>query len=513
MIKRYFLYIIGCCFAVHLCAQQDTILLRINNEPITRSEFESAFKKYTLSDSNPEKGVKEFLSLFIDDQLKIAEAKALGLNDKPEFRTQVEAYSEALQNELSGDKGMPDISLNEESLRKLHSKERFLVMQIFKHLPQNCSNVELQKNDQLMKQLYSKLTNNPEIAFEDYVEKYSDDKRRFEFGPMEAGLEFEKNIFAIQKGGISAPFFSPQGVHIVKVLDIRKGLSDREQKKSFQTRMKGKFRNGADDAFLQRLKDTYNYTPVQSNINELLHLGNTDKVLFELDGRAYTGVDFHSFAESNPKGLKRQFDDFVTKSLVDCERSKQDTAYPEYQLSIKEYEDALLLSEITRLEVTGKAQSDQAGLSAYFSINKKKYRWSRPRFKGVVLHTRDKGIISEAKKIVKKKPFDEWAGFIEEYFNLGVVQQVQAEQGVFAEGDNIYVDGLAFKNKRAESPASYPFTALIGKKVKGPESYKEILTTLVPDYQKYLETRWVKRLHEAYRVEINEEVLKTVNNH
>ena len=512
MIKKCFLYIIGCCFAIHVCAQQDTILLRINNEPVTRLEFESAFEKYTSLNSDHKKGVREFLPLFIDNKLKIVEAKVLGLNDIPEFRSKVEAYSEALQVELSNGKGMPDVTLYAESLKELYSKERFLVMQIFKRIPQNCSNIELQENDQLMKQLYVELTNNPEAAFEDYVEKYSDDKRSFEFGPMEVGLEFEKNIFAMNKGGISTPFFTPQGVHIVKILDIRNELSDREQRKILQTRIKGKYKNGADAVYLQRLKDTYNYTPVLDNINEFLNSGATEKVLFELEGKAYTGMDFSYFAESNPKGIKRQFDDFVTKSLVDCERRKSGTEHLDYHLSIKEYEDTLLISEISRREVINKAQ-DQSGLSAYFSVNKKKYRWSRPRFKGVVLHTRDKGIISEAKKIVKKKPFEEWAGFIEEYFNLGVVQQVQAEQGIFAEGDNLYVDGLAFKKQRAKSPESYPFTAIIGKKIKGPESYKEILTTLIPDYEKYLEARWVKRLHETYRVEINEEVLKTVNNH
>ncbi|WP_163177637.1 peptidylprolyl isomerase [Bacteroides sp. 51] len=512
--KRYFLYIIiTCCFAVHLCAQQDTILLRINNEPVSRSEFESAYKKYTSSDSNNHKDVKEFLPLFIDDKLKIAEAKVLGLNATPEFRIKVEAYSEALQTGFLSDKSMPDISLYEESLKQFYSKERFLVMQIFKQIPQNCSNAELEKSDQLIRQLYSELMNNPEADFENYVEKYSDDKRSFEVGRMEVGLEFEKIISAMQKGDVSIPFFTPQGVHIVKVLDVKNGLSDREQKAMIRNRVKKKYRNGADSVFLQRLKDTYNYTPAQDNINELLKSGITEKTLFELDGKAYTGADFRFFAASNPKGLKRQFDDFVTKSLADCEKRTLETERPEHQLSVQEYEDALLLSEITRREVGDKAQADQAGLSAYFSVNKKKYRWSRPRFRGVVLHTRDKGIISEAKKIVKKRPFDEWAGFIEEYFNLGGVQQVQVEQGIFAESDNAYVDGLVFKKKRAESPSSYPFTAVIGKKVKGPENYNEILIPLMSDYEKFLETAWMKRLHKAYRVEINEEVLKTVNNH
>ena len=509
--KKYFLCIIGCCLAVHICAQQDALLLRINHEPVMRSEFETAYKKYSSSNSNNEE-IKDFLPLFIDDQLKIAEAKALGLNTTPDFRAKVEGYIETLQIALSDDKNMPDVSSYKEQFKAPLSSKRFLIMQIYKSVPQNGSTVELQKIDQLMHRLYSELTTNPKANFEDYVEAYSDDKSRLEFTRTETELEFEEHVFAMQEGEISIPFFTPQGIHIVKVLGIKDGLSDGEYKRMLQNRIKKRYKNEADAVFLQKLKETYNYIPAADNIKELLHSGTTEKELFHLNGKVYTGVDFRCFAASNPKGLKRQFNDFVTKSLVDCEKKEPEILSVEPLLLVKAYENALLLSEITRWEVSDPAQ-DRAGLSAYFSVNKKKYRWARPRFKGVVLHTQDKNIISEAKRIVKKKPFGEWGAFIEEYFNLGVLPQVQVEQGIFAEGDHAYVDRQVFKNKQAQPLSSFPFTALIGKKVKGPESYEEVLTSLISDYEKFLETRWVKRLHKAYRVEINEEVLKTVNNH
>jgi peptidyl-prolyl cis-trans isomerase SurA len=51
-----------------------------------------------------------------------------------------------------------------------------------------------------------------------------------------------------------------------------------------------------------------------------------------------------------------------------------------------------------------------------------------------------------------------------------------------------------------------------GKKLKGPESYKDVRGKVEKDYLIYLEKQWNDALKHKYKVEINEEVLKTVNN-
>ena len=70
-----------------------------------------------------------------------------------------------------------------------------------------------------------------------------------------------------------------------------------------------------------------------------------------------------------------------------------------------------------------------------------------------------------------------------------------------------------FKKEKAEPIPSFPFTTFLGEEIKGPESYQEVRGLLAGDYQNYLEERWVARLRAASKVEINQEVLKTVNKH
>ena len=52
-----------------------------------------------------------------------------------------------------------------------------------------------------------------------------------------------------------------------------------------------------------------------------------------------------------------------------------------------------------------------------------------------------------------------------------------------------------------------------GEKIKGPEKYEDMRGPVMFDYQLFLEQEWVKKLRSKGKVEINQEVLKTVNNH
>lgn len=59
----------------------------------------------------------------------------------------------------------------------------------------------------------------------------------------------------------------------------------------------------------------------------------------------------------------------------------------------------------------------------------------------------------------------------------------------------------------------HPFTVVEGKRVNGPESYQEIRDRLLVDYYQDAGLRWLDSLRAVSKVEINQEVLKTVNNH
>jgi peptidyl-prolyl cis-trans isomerase SurA len=60
----------------------------------------------------------------------------------------------------------------------------------------------------------------------------------------------------------------------------------------------------------------------------------------------------------------------------------------------------------------------------------------------------------------------------------------------------------------------YPIDATFGKLLKkGPEDYTDVRGLVTADYQDVLEREWVADLRRRYPFTVNQEVLKTVNNH
>jgi peptidyl-prolyl cis-trans isomerase SurA len=53
----------------------------------------------------------------------------------------------------------------------------------------------------------------------------------------------------------------------------------------------------------------------------------------------------------------------------------------------------------------------------------------------------------------------------------------------------------------------------VGEVIEAPETYKDVKGLVTADYQKHLEEKWVKSLRKKYKVKVDKDVLKTVNNH
>jgi peptidyl-prolyl cis-trans isomerase SurA len=86
--------------------------------------------------------------------------------------------------------------------------------------------------------------------------------------------------------------------------------------------------------------------------------------------------------------------------------------------------------------------------------------------------------------------------------------------GVFAAGDNAWVDKLVFgQGEGGKMRGGMTVVETIGTVIKNPETYKDVKLLVTNDYKKYLEEKWVKSLRKKYKVKVNKDVLKTVNNH
>ena len=196
------------------------------------------------------------------------------------------------------------------------------------------------------------------------------------------------------------------------------------------------------------------------------------------------------------------------------EDSLLETKYPEFGNLMREYYDGLLFFEVSTKEVWDKAANDETGLGKYFKKNRKKYKFDSPRCRGAVIHANSQENLDMMKNMLAGKHATDYKAVIEKELPKDSARVVRVEIGMFAIGDNAWVDKLIFnQGDGGQYRKGYDFVDVIGQVISAPETYKDVKAAVQNDYQKYLEEKWVKALRKKYKVSVDKKVLKTVNNH
>ena len=187
------------------------------------------------------------------------------------------------------------------------------------------------------------------------------------------------------------------------------------------------------------------------------------------------------------------------------------TSLPGYEcIRAKEVEEALLVASLER-HLEERISCSGAELDRYFRVHKEKYGWGTPHYKGAVIHCQDKKEAKRIKKYLKNFPMELWQDAWKR-IPADVSSGCLVETGLFAIGVNPYIDQLVFKCGEFQSKQDYPYTWVLGKKMKkGPSSYKDVLEKVEKDCRKAKKEAEMEAFLQKYQVEINEEVLKTVN--
>ena len=179
-----------------------------------------------------------------------------------------------------------------------------------------------------------------------------------------------------------------------------------------------------------------------------------------------------------------------------------------FNYKVKEVEDALL---VMALSMNRSVSYSEKELEEFFIGHREGYQWDYPHYRGAVFHCKNKKTAKAIKKHLKRYDFSSWEEALNG-LNFVYAESYRMEYGLFQIGKNKYVDKLIFKCGSFEPLSDYPYTFVMGKKLKVPDSYKDVRDKVVKDYLDYQDRRWNDVVKHKYKVEINEEVLKTVNN-
>ena len=161
------------------------------------------------------------------------------------------------------------------------------------------------------------------------------------------------------------------------------------------------------------------------------------------------------------------------------------------------------------------APSGNAGnkeLEDYFEAHKNEYAWELPHFKGGVVYCLNKKAASKLKKKLKKLLLNEWKEKIDAFSKEDASLKAEVEVGLFQIGSNPYVDKLAFKCGHFTPRTDLPYTFVLGKRLKkGPEDFTDVRAEVQRDYRLSMEKSRLEELQQRFRIEINQDILKTVN--
>lgn len=473
--RKALLFLITMASCACMQAQDDPVLMRINGQPVTRSEFEYNYNKNNSEGVVDKKSVEEYAELFVNYKLKVQAAKDARLDTLGSFQKEFRLYRDQQIRPMLIPVGAIDSecrSYYDRMLEGLQGKELLQPAHIFLRVAQNASEQEQQVIKQRMDSIYAALQAGGDFA--ELAKKYSQDSQTAIkggvlpwIGPNQTLKEFEDVAYSLEVSEYSEPFLSTVGYHIVKLL-AKKPLESYEY-------LKPKIQRYLES---QGLEDQ-----LSANV---------------LDSMAQKSESHKS-----------------VEQILDEETERLCASDQNLKYLIQEYYDGLLLFEECSREVWEPAKSDTVGIEKYFKSNKKKYAWKEPHFRGMVYYCQNSKDVKAVKKILKKVDENLWTATVRDAFNKDSVT-VRMERRMFVKGDNGQVDRLALKDKKADvkEMKGYPYVAVIGTVLKkGPKVWTDVGNQIVSDYQRYRENQFVEKLRARYEVDIDQNVLKTVNNH
>jgi peptidyl-prolyl cis-trans isomerase SurA len=528
-------------FAGALSAQShDPVVMKINGKDVIKSEFEYIYNKNNGEDAIDKRSLNEYITLFKNFKLKVAEAETQGIDSTTSFRAELNEYRKQLaQPYLETEK-------NEQLVREAYerSKESSEVSAILIAFPKMERGLIPSDTLAPYKKAMEIASKTKGTDFESLAKEYSDDEGSKAnerpgyigwFSPANLIPSLELALGSTPVGSVSTPVRSSVGYYLLKINDRR--ANPESSFDDMRAQLEGKMEQTGSftplhQPGIDRWKTTHQYTLNETTyrlLQETAHrthpldslyaatFADSHETLLTVDKQAIPVADFIRYIKNYPRSyltvsteyFSDKFNDFVYSRLSEAENSQLENKYPEFKNLMREYRDGILLFEVSNREVWEKASSDTLGLTNFFETHKAKYAWTEPHWKGHIVLLKNAKAKQGILKEIKKMPADQAVPYLLNKYNTPDSIQIQVEKGLFTKAQNPYVDETIFGGVKATLPQSYSDFILLGKTLPNlPEDYTDVKGLVITDYQDYLEQEWVKILNEKYPVEIYKDVIE-----
>ncbi|GAA3622040.1 peptidylprolyl isomerase [Flavivirga jejuensis] len=226
---RYILTLFTITLILNVKAQsaQKDVLFFVDDEPVYTSEFLRVYNKnLDLVQDESQKDVNEYLTLFTNYKLKLKEAKALDLHNKPSYKRELSNYKKQLTKSFITDRKVTD-ALVEEAYERISYDIK--AAHILIKVAENAKPEDTLVAYNTILKLRNRTLNE---GFETVRKEVHNGKSVFGealgyFSGFRMVYKFETAAFNTNVNDISKPFRTRFGYHIVHVLDKRKSRGER----------------------------------------------------------------------------------------------------------------------------------------------------------------------------------------------------------------------------------------------------------------------------------------------
>ncbi len=368
--------------------------------------------------------------------------------------------------------------------------------------------------------------------------EYSDDAatknsggrlRAFGIGALASVPEFEATAFAMkQQGELSDPFQSSIGWHIIRLEKKIPLLPFSEMEPALKRRLSRDERlQISRQALIDKRKSEYQFTEnrsVKGNIFDLAdssitkgkwHFSGTAELkaqtLFSILGNPTLVSEFIQYIQANQTSvslspanyMKQLYNGFAEDKMLEAEESKLEREHPEFKSLLTEYREGILLFDIMEMEVWNKASEDTLGQRKFYEENKTKYP-AGDRLEARIFTAADKTITDEM--LMKVNRGDSLTSA-----DLKRFKSIQPFR-LYERNDSKVIDRINWTAGLQQVELDGQFYLVEVKRLVAPgiKSFDESRSSVISDFQDYLEKEWLAELRKKFAVKINNKGKKFV---
>jgi len=427
------------------------------------------------------------------------------------------------------------------------------VAHLYLAMPKNATSADSIRKEKEIFVLYQRMLEGEK--YEDLVLEFSDDRGSKEkggvlprFGSNRMVPEFIVAVSDIQdSGSISQPVLTSFGWHILKLIDRKRPGDFKVEVIELKRKMtKDNRAMKSRETVINRIKSENGFKEYPENLQELLNaidssfyarewsaekVAGFNKKIFQLGSNKYSQHDFAIYLEEKQTrrgttGLEAffysQYSDYMNRKCIDLEDSQLEEKYPEFRLLMHEYRDGILLFNLTDERVWSKAVKDTLGLQEFFTENSGNYMWGE-RLEADIIILNDPAAEGEVRQMISMAVDKDMS--LKE-IGLDTMSGIFVQSGIYANGDNDFIDKIAWEEGLSASKQLTEFNGLydgrthnestivfaLVRSLRDPEAklLDEGRGLVTSDYQNYLEEEWIRSLKEKYTVVVHEEVLEDI---